>query len=176
MRRLGWGHACFAVFVVTVLWAGGIMLSAFRADAADHTATPPDCAWVGTQQKGADLCRDKGWVITTWLAVNPHGVVSARNYLPPCTYEDASGGPLPCGWNMRGMHTGNGRGFAYWVGRDYHFHYVWGHRPVPIREGYAHWAGPWERHHLDLTKKCWVFKNKQHHWTHQCPGDQDPNI
>ena len=89
---LNWRNLCLLVIGVTLVWASMIVMST-KSNAAEPG---PDCAWVGTQQHGAQTCRDRGWVLTDWLAVNPHGVVSARNYLPACTFNDGSGGPLPC--------------------------------------------------------------------------------
>lgn len=148
------------------------MWQSARADAATQH---PDCAWVGTEQKGADWCRRHGWLVQTMLAVNPHGVVK-RTYLEPCTYEDGSGGPLPCAWNFPGMKTGNGRGLAYWITRHRVIHYVWKGTPTPISEGYAHWPTWHERHRWGLDKKCWLYHNRQGGITYQCPEDQAPSI
>ena len=166
---LNWRNLCLLVIGVTLVWASMIVMST-KSNAAEPG---PDCAWVGTQQHGAQTCRDRGWVLTDWLAVNPHGVVSARNYLPPCTFNDADGGPLPCSVDF-GAH--DQRELAYWVSTNRTLHYVWARRPAPIREGYAHWATRADQKRLDLSRKCWVYRTKQHTWNTQCPSDGAPAI
>lgn len=168
VRRFGWGHLMALVIIGTLIWCAGLFLTGSRAAEPE-----PDCAWVGTHQRGAQTCRDRGWVLTVWLAVNPHGVVSARNYLPACTFEDGSGGPLPCSWNLN-EPTENGRGLAYWIGKDRRTHYVWSKRPAPIRHGTAHWSTRSERHRFDLARSCWVTHPAPHRWKYQCPDDGAP--
>ena len=145
-RRLGWGHAMFVCFLFTALWAVAILWSATDAHAATWQQPYGGCeeATLAPHSAGAQECRDHGWTIMRRLAVNPHGVVQGSG-LPPCTFEDGSGGPLPCGWNLIGIHTGNDRGLAYWIDGQRHIHYVWAKRPAPIRVGWGHWATRYER-------------------------------
>lgn len=87
----------------------------------------------------------------TGLQVNRHRVVLGSS-LAHCHYEDGSGGPRPCTWNVGQPVDGNGIGLAYWVGRHFHVHYVWAHSPV---QGHPanHWLTRRERvefrHHAD---------------------------
>jgi len=60
--------------------------------------------------------------------------------LPPCTYEDGSGGPLPCIW--LGDTMGNGRGLSYWVDRQHTPHWFWATSP---RRGAWQWANVEQR-------------------------------
>lgn len=169
---MNWRNWIILVIGVTLIWASAILLSA-RANAAE--VRPVDCAWVTQTSGAADWCRDQGWRVTLWVAVNPHGVVK-RTYLPPCTVEDGSSGPLPCSWNFPGAHQGNGLGLAYWISNHHHIHYVWTGRPTPISEGYAHWARPWAQYHLGLNRHCWVYRTKQGTWNSQCPDTYAPFI
>lgn len=81
-----------------------------------------------THTEGAAWCREHGWTIQPRLVVGPHGTVRYHR-LPSCTYEDGSGSPLPCSWNIR-SGDGNGIGLAYWIGVHHHTHWVWAHSPV----------------------------------------------
>jgi len=173
VRRIGWGHAICFTILVTCLWVSGIVMSGARADIpAGHTVTGRDC-WAALEDPAlAEPCRDLGWTVTRHIVTNPHGVVKAST-LPGCTFEDGSGGPLPCGWNLLGLDTGNNRGLAYWIGTGRHIHYVWQQTPRPIRTGAAHWANRTERRNLDLDRTCWVNPGQQYRY--MCPDAGSPS-
>lgn len=178
-RRLGWGHLMFAVFLVVALWAVAILASIPKAHAdipPGHTVTNRDC-WAALED--SDLvapCEALGWQVVAQhhLLLTRRDVVRASD-IAPCTFEDGSGGPLPCGWNIGSMHTGNDRGLAYWVSLNHRINYVWGRQPSPVVQGWAHWSTPWERHHLSITKTCWVAHPAPHRWQYQCPADGAPS-
>lgn len=73
---------------------------------------------------------------TPTITVDSHKVVQSST-LPSCAYEDGSGGPLPCSWNLnedtwQTDGDGNKRGLAYFVtGTPRHmtYHYVWDGQP-----------------------------------------------
>lgn len=173
---MNWRNWIILVVGVTLVWASLILMST-KAQAAEWTQPYGGCkeATLAPHSAGAEECRAHGWTIMRRLAVNPHGVVKGSG-LPACTFEDGSGGPLPCAWNFDGIHTGNDQGLAYWIGTGRHVHYVWAHRPAPISEGYAHWATLWNQAHLGLTRKCWVYRTKQDTWNTQCPDALAPFI
>jgi hypothetical protein len=168
VRRFGWGHLMALVIIGTLIWCAGLFLTGSRA------AEPPDCAWVRpAQHHQARTCRAEGWLIDTMLAVSPHGVVK-RTYLPACTFEDGSGGPLPCSWNFT-HEDGNGQGLAYWITKSRHVHYVWARTPKAIRDGSAHWPTWPDRQRFGLDTSCWVKHPRPHHWQYQCPEDGAPS-
>lgn len=141
VRRVGWGHAICFTIAVTCVWVAGIIMSGAHAAEAH-----------------------RGWTITSGLVISPHRVVWEHD-IAPCTFNDGSGGPLPCGENM------GRRGLAYWIDRSRKVHYVWGRRPSPIVTGVAHWATRSERGLLAITKACWVEHPARDRWVHQCPAD-----
>lgn len=70
------------------------------------------------------------------LDITKHGVVVSSS-LPHCKFEDGSGGPRPCTWNIGHRADGNGIGLAYWIGKHGHTHYVWATSP---RTGEWRWV------------------------------------
>lgn len=102
----------------------------------------------------------------TGLQVNRHRVVLGSS-LAHCHYEDGSGGPRPCTWNVGQPVDGNGIGLAYWVGRRAHVHYVWAHSPVAS----GRWA--WVNRHgartYHVTIHCAV-RVAGHHPAIKCPN------
>ena len=70
-------------------------------------------AWQAPRSEGAQWCRDHGWTVGARYVISPRRIL--RHYrLPSCEVEDASSGPVPCGWNVVAV-DGNGRGRAYVV-------------------------------------------------------------
>lgn len=150
------------VIAGTIVWSGAILASARSAE----PVTNADCVHALDDRSLVKPCeRNLGWHITRHLAMTRHQVVRAHN-IAPCTFEDGSGGPLPCGWNFGGMHTGDGEGRVYWVGKARHIHYVWDGQPKPER---AHWPSGAERKRLAITKACWVIRVGPHQYRHACP-------
>lgn len=165
MRRFGWGHAIALTIAVTIVWSAGILLTGARAS---ERVTNQDCAHGLDDRSLVKPCeRQLGWHFTKYLAVTKHKVVRAWT-IAPCTFEDGSGGPLPCGWNLGGMRTGDGKGAAYWIDRHRNLHYVWDGQPV--KPDAAHWPSPHQRHLLDVTRACWVNRTAPHQWRHACPN------
>jgi hypothetical protein len=71
-------------------------------------------AWQAPQSDGAAWCRDRGWMVRARVVIGPHRWVHFTS-LPHCTFEDGSGGPRPCTWNVGRPIDGNGIGRAYVV-------------------------------------------------------------
>lgn len=166
--RFGWGHMIALTIVVTIVWVVGIMATVKAAEPEPFNQTTCYTAIEHTEARAA--CRAHGWHVNNWFSISPHKVVR-ESALPACTFEDGSGGPLPCSWNFMGQRTGNNLGLSYWIGANRVDHYVWGRFPQPIRYGTAHWATRWERHHLALTTACWVRLTRSHQYQYQCPTD-----
>ena len=103
------------------------------AHAGHGRATAPygGCAeaWQAPRSPGAEMCRDRGWSVSARFVVGPRGVVRHAS-LPHCRFEDGSGGPRPCTWNVGRRVDGNGVGLAFKVRRDMTARYVWPRSPV----------------------------------------------
>ena len=50
------------------------------------------------------------WYLLTWSL----GAVLSVPRLPDCTYEDGSGGPVPCVWDASERGNGEGRSYVVW--------------------------------------------------------------
>lgn len=55
------------------------------------------------------------------LSLTATPAVAYSPKMPPCVYEDGSGGPLPCYWDATTM--GNRVGLSFWVDRHEKLHY-----------------------------------------------------
>lgn len=117
--------------IVAGLVIGLVLLVQGKADAAQPYGGC-DEAWQAPSSEGAQLCRDKGWTVTSQLVVNPRGVVKASR-LPDCATAAA-----PCAL-LAGLDSG-------WLDSDYTWHSVWTSGP----RGYWRWASRAEQHRFGL--------------------------
>ena len=171
MSRVEWLWCWFLVASVSAAAMVIILAGTAKADIPPgHVVTDRDCFMALEDPALVAPCRALGWTVTArhHLLLDRHDVTRAWS-IRPCTFEDASGGPLPCGWNIGSLSTGNGEGRAYWVDRSRHFHYVWGRYPRPVLDGWAHWAGPYAQHLLGISARCWVTHPAPHRWKYGCP-------
>jgi hypothetical protein len=142
-----------AVFLGSGTWvAAG---NQTQAHAAPVRATAPyggcDEAWQAPRSPGADLCRARGWSVSARFLVGPRAVVR-HSSLPHCRFEDGSGGPRPCTWNVGPRVDGNGIGLAYKVRRDMSARYVWPRSPAV--DGWR-WVTVGEAHRL-AVRATWL--------------------
>jgi hypothetical protein len=162
------GREWVACWITVALISAGAAVILVQGSAKASTVGNKDC-WAALEDRSlVKPCRRLGWTITHHLVISRHKAVRAYD-LDPCTFEDGSGGPLPCGWNIGAMPTGDREGRAFWVSPTRHLHYVWGRQPTVILTGWAHWARPGERDRLDIGKACWVRRIARHRWRHECP-------
>lgn len=120
-------------------------------------------AWQAPRSPGAKLCRQLGYTVSARFVVGPRGVV-LRSSLPHCRYEDGSGGPRPCTWNIGRRIDGNGIGLAYKVRRDMTVRYVWPESPAvrgwrwvgqrQARRLARQFTRPAQRRSLDAWQRC----------------------
>ena len=132
-RRLTWWAVTLMGAVVLLGSAtAGVAAGGLTSARAVHGWAPyGGCAeaWQAPRSPGAELCRDRGWSVSARFVVGPRGVVR-HSSLPHCRYEDGSGGPRPCTWNVGRRVDGNGIGLAYKVRRDLTARYVWPRSPA----------------------------------------------
>ncbi|MGA8257996.1 MAG: hypothetical protein WB767_15610 [Nocardioides sp.] len=97
-----------------VLFIALLLVGALSPRAAAHQPYGGcDEAWQAPRSEGAAHCRAHGWIVGRRVVISPSHHLH-RYRLPSCAVEDASRGPVPCGWNVRDT-DGNGRGRSYVV-------------------------------------------------------------
>lgn len=122
------GAAALLGGATVLVLAGGPARSLEHADARQPYGGCAE-AWQAPRSPGAQQCRELGYAISARFLVSPRGVV-LHSSLRHCAYEDGSGGPRPCTWNVGTRRDGNGRGLAYKVRRDFSVRYVWAESPA----------------------------------------------
>lgn len=95
------------------------------------------------------------------IVVDEHHVVVSST-LPPCTFTEGYQARVPCTYNVG--EWGNNTAQAYWIGRDYAVHRVWGRLPRPVRKGWAHWSTPANQSRYGIGSECWVHGDR-----YRCP-------
>lgn len=157
------GSRALSILMLATFTAAWLIFASIHPAGAAQPYGGCDEAWQAPHSAGAQECRDHGWTVRPRLVVSPHSILR-YSALPPCTFEDASGGPIPCSWNFPGSDDGMGGGASFWVSGTYAHnrgHYVWLESPL---RGHPHreWVGSNLDKQMDSTvgardwRECWV--------------------